>query len=130
VPLELYADECVDARIVAGLRRRGIDVVTAGAQQLLRASDSEQRDRATKLGRVFMTADQDFLAADYELPYGLIFIMPTASPGYAVRRIADIATILDPADMERPLPIFPFPGGRRFHFRDPAGNELAVWSER
>lgn len=26
-------------------------------------------------------------------------------------------------------PIFDFPGGRRFHFRDPAGNELAVWSE-
>lgn len=24
--------------------------------------------------------------------------------------------------------IFAFPGGRRFHFRDPAGNELAVWS--
>lgn len=26
-------------------------------------------------------------------------------------------------------PIFPFPGGRRFHFTDPNGNELAVWSE-
>lgn len=26
-------------------------------------------------------------------------------------------------------PIFTFPGGRRFHFRDPAGNELAVWAE-
>lgn len=26
-------------------------------------------------------------------------------------------------------PIFAFPGGRRFHFVDPAGNELAVWSE-
>jgi len=26
-------------------------------------------------------------------------------------------------------PIFAFPGGRRFHFRDPAGTELAVWSE-
>ena len=25
--------------------------------------------------------------------------------------------------------IFPFPGGRRFHFLDPSGNELAVWSE-
>ena len=24
-------------------------------------------------------------------------------------------------------PIFGFPGGRRFHFRDPAGNEVAVW---
>ncbi|MDX8524488.1 VOC family protein [Mesorhizobium sp. MSK_1335] len=23
--------------------------------------------------------------------------------------------------------IFAFPGGRRFHFTDPAGNELAVW---
>jgi predicted enzyme related to lactoylglutathione lyase len=26
-------------------------------------------------------------------------------------------------------PIFSFPGGRRFHFTDPAGNELAVWTE-
>ena len=25
--------------------------------------------------------------------------------------------------------IFSFPGGRRFHFADPAGNELGVWSE-
>ncbi len=25
--------------------------------------------------------------------------------------------------------IFEFPGGRRFHFRDPAGNELAIWSD-
>ena len=24
---------------------------------------------------------------------------------------------------------FEFPGGRRFHFTDPSGNELAVWSE-
>ncbi len=27
-------------------------------------------------------------------------------------------------------PIFDFPGGRRFHFVDPAGNELAIWSDR
>lgn len=26
--------------------------------------------------------------------------------------------------------IFSFPGGRRFHFLDPHGNELAVWSEK
>lgn len=25
--------------------------------------------------------------------------------------------------------IFDFPGGRRFHFSDPNGNELAVWSD-
>ncbi|WP_417553540.1 VOC family protein [Marinomonas fungiae] len=26
-------------------------------------------------------------------------------------------------------PIFEFPGGRRFHFLDPCGNEWAVWSK-
>jgi predicted enzyme related to lactoylglutathione lyase len=25
---------------------------------------------------------------------------------------------------------FTFPGGRRFHFRDPSGYELAVWSDK
>ncbi len=27
-------------------------------------------------------------------------------------------------------PIFVFPGGRRFHFQEPGGNEMAVWSEK
>jgi len=27
-------------------------------------------------------------------------------------------------------PIFSFPGGRRFHFCDPCGNEYAVWSDQ
>jgi len=26
--------------------------------------------------------------------------------------------------------VFSFPGGRRFHFADPDGNELAVWSDK
>jgi len=25
---------------------------------------------------------------------------------------------------------YPFPGGRRFHFSDPSGNELAVWTDQ
>lgn len=46
---------------------------------------------------------------------------------------------LDLADAERRVrgaggtvvtPPYDFPGGRRFHFTDPAGNELAVWSDR
>ncbi len=28
------------------------------------------------------------------------------------------------------VPIFDFPGGRRFHFSDTNGNEYAVWSEQ
>src|SRR5690606_16904513 len=27
-------------------------------------------------------------------------------------------------------PQFDFPGGRRFHFREPGGNEMAVWTAR
>ena len=27
------------------------------------------------------------------------------------------------------VPIFDFPGGRRFHFKDPSGNELAIWTK-
>jgi len=27
-------------------------------------------------------------------------------------------------------PIYAFPGGRRFHFVDPAGNHLAIWSDK
>ena len=26
--------------------------------------------------------------------------------------------------------IFSFPGGHRFHFKDPSGNELAIWSDK
>lgn len=26
--------------------------------------------------------------------------------------------------------IFDFPGGRRFHFSDPSGNDLAIWSDK
>ncbi len=28
------------------------------------------------------------------------------------------------------LEIFDFPGGRRFHFSDPNGNEFSVWSDK
>lgn len=27
-------------------------------------------------------------------------------------------------------PVFAFPGGRRFHFSEPSGNEFAVWSDQ
>lgn len=27
-------------------------------------------------------------------------------------------------------PVFDFPGGRRFHFCEPSGNEFAVWSDK
>ena len=38
------------------------------------------------------------------------------------RRVESAAEIVKPA--------YAFPGGRRFHFADPDGYELAVWSEK
>ncbi|NQU58012.1 MAG: VOC family protein [Rhodospirillales bacterium] len=36
---------------------------------------------------------------------------------------------VESAGAEITKPIYGFPGGERFHFLDPNGNELAVWSE-
>ena len=50
-----------------------------------------------------------------------------------VIRVADLEAALDAvtkAGGTIAKPIFSFPGGRRFQFIDPAGSELAVWSER
>ncbi|WP_415898417.1 VOC family protein [Neptuniibacter sp. QD48_11] len=38
--------------------------------------------------------------------------------------------LIESAGGEIKVPIFSFPGGRRFHFLDPNGNELAVWSDQ
>jgi len=35
---------------------------------------------------------------------------------------------IEQAGGEISMPVFSFPGGRRFHFLEPSGNELAVWS--
>lgn len=43
--------------------------------------------------------------------------------------LEDALARVEAAGGEITAPIFEFPGGRRFHFRDPAGNELGVWAE-
>jgi predicted nuclease of predicted toxin-antitoxin system len=60
--LDLHADECVDHRIVTGLRPRQINVVTAQDEGLLGASDERHLQRAIELGRPVVTEDHDFLA--------------------------------------------------------------------
>lgn len=103
--LRLYFDECVDARIIAGVRRRHIDSVTAGDERLLGASDEEHLQRATHLGRVIVTADHDFfelvharLQAGARFP-GLLFIPNGTSVGSTVKSIELAGTIFSPADM-------------------------------
>lgn len=56
-----YADHNVDGAVVAGLRRRGVDVLTAQEDGHHRAGDPAVLDRAGALGRVLVTCDKDFL---------------------------------------------------------------------
>lgn len=44
--------------------------------------------------------------------------------------LAKTQTKIEEANGEIIEPIFSFPGGRRFHFSDPNGNEYAVWSDK
>jgi len=53
-------------------------------------------------------------------PLVVTYSVDLAAAEQAVRRAG--GTIVKPA--------FSFPGGRRFHFTDPSGNELAVWSDK
>ena len=46
------------------------------------------------------------------------------------QNLAKIKDIIIGANGEISKDIFSFPGGRRFHFIDPSGNELAVWSDK
>ena len=111
--LRLYVDECVNARIVAGLRRRGVDVVTAADEGLLSASDEPHLERPTALGRTIVTSDRDFFAIVSAVLIsgdsfrGLIFIQPRSTLGEAVRRIAQAAKAFDPKDIENRIEWIP-----------------------
>jgi hypothetical protein len=62
MPLLLYMDVHVPAAITAGLRRRGIDVMTSQEDGSDRWSDDRLLERSTALGRVLFSQDDDLLA--------------------------------------------------------------------
>ena len=48
-------------------------------------------------------------------------------PVIQVKKLEAYLTAVEAAGGRIVKPITAFPGGRRFHFADPSGNELAVW---
>jgi hypothetical protein len=62
VALQLYFDHNVRGPIREGLRLRGVDVLTAFEDGMHQLPDSELLDRATSLGRVLFSQDEDLLA--------------------------------------------------------------------
>lgn len=60
--IALYMDQHVPRAITLGLRLRGIDVLTAFEDNASTLDDPDLLDRATQLGRLLFTQDDDLLA--------------------------------------------------------------------
>lgn len=59
--LSIYMNVHVPQAITRGLRRRGVDVLTAQEDGTTELRDPELVDRASALGRILFTRDQDLL---------------------------------------------------------------------
>jgi hypothetical protein len=60
--LRLYMDVHVPAAITAGLRSRGVDVVTSQEDGFDRVPDEQLLERSTEIGRVLFSQDDDLLS--------------------------------------------------------------------
>lgn len=112
--LRLYMDVHVNAAITAGLRRRGIEVLTAqedGSQQF---EDGALLDRATELESVLFSQDDDFLAiARQRQSHGIVFAgliyghQLAATVGKYVLDLEVICKVLEPEDMASRIEYLP-----------------------
>jgi predicted nuclease of predicted toxin-antitoxin system len=114
VSLKYYMDHNVRREITDGLRRRGVDVLTAHEDGADRLSDPELLDRATALGRVLFTRDEDLIREAIrrqqagEFFAGVIYAHQLrVSIGQCVTELELIAQLEDPKDYENRLQRLP-----------------------
>ena len=98
MPQRLYVDVHVPAAITAGLRRRGMDVLTSQEDGSNRLPDDQLLRRSTALGRVLFSQDDDLLAiaAQWQLdgiPFNGVVYAHQLSAGIG-RLISDLELVL------------------------------------
>lgn len=113
--LSLYMDHHVPSTVTAGLRQRGVDVLTATEDGADSLDDEALLLRATNRGRVLYSQDQDLLAIAHAwLKAGRDFAgvayahQLAISVGQAVRDLEVLAKALDPADMQNRVEYLPY----------------------
>jgi len=101
----IYTDVHIPYQITIGLRLRGVDVVTAQDDGTAELEDAQLLDRATSLGRILFSQDQDLLREGHTRQVsGQLFAGIVYAPQLGVtfsRCISDleiIAKCTDPAD--------------------------------
>ena len=112
--LRLYADECVKGAIVRALRERHIDLLTVVEDGRESEPDTAILDRATELGRVLFSQDDDLLAEATRRqragePFtGMIFAhQQHVSLGVCIEDLELLATLVDPDEMENWVEFLP-----------------------
>ena len=112
--LELYADVHVRRAVVVALRVRGVDMLTAQTDGAAELEDSELLDRASSLGRVLFTQDEDFLREAIRRQRtgqefaGVIYAHQLrVNIGQCIRDLELLAKIYDPADMANRIEYLP-----------------------
>ncbi len=112
--VKFYMDVHVRWAITDGLRRRGVDVLTAQEDGSARLEDSELLDRATALGRVLFSQDKDLLREakrrqQDEIPFaGVIYAHQLRiTIGQTIDDLQLIATVAEPGDLENRVEYLP-----------------------
>ena len=101
--IRLYLDENLSPKISEQLTLRGIDAVSVRDLGTLGASDESHLERATRLGRVLVTSDVDFLrlAAEGTNHSGVVFgIQGDHSMGDWVKKLELICFVYSANELE------------------------------
>lgn len=109
-----FMDVHIRRSITEGLRRPGIDVLTAQEDGCAEVSDPDLLDRATLLGRILFSMDDDLLTQatrrqKINLPFaGVVYAHQLQiTIGQAVRDLSLIAEVYDPADLANRVEFLP-----------------------
>jgi hypothetical protein len=99
--ISFYMDQHVPSAVTAGLRRRGVNVLTAQEAGMCPARDDQHFVLALEQNRVIFTQDADFLrlhAAGIEHP-GIAYAPQGTSVSAIIRGLMLICEMLDPGEM-------------------------------
>ena len=113
MPVRLYCDHNVSRAITQGLRLRGVDVLTAHEDGALRLTDPKLLDRASELGRVLFSSDEDLIVEARRRQRahvsfaGVIFSPQERPVGLCVEELELVTKVGDPGDFVDSLLFLP-----------------------
>ena len=105
INIKFYTDEHVHPAVIAGLRRRGIDVLTTKDANMIAANDDEHLKLAIQEKRVIFTQDDDFLKFHaLQIPHkGIVYAHQHTPIGQIIQGLMLISQVLSASEMENHL---------------------------